>query len=448
MADDFHRISAAALRNRGLVKTSGHGPTWNAKITHAGLEYLKQVDGEDPPMPRQPNVSVTQQLVDEVIAAGGVMRVPRCDRHHPERVDYERRVQSAQRLGKVPDGKRFELSYDDTEIKIQLVDAPMASRVELAPVVIPERIGRYHKAAREFRDRSDRHEVSRDQLARATRIVHAIAAEAEHRGWTVSVSDEAMGRSGNGWTATKYGHVQLAVNGELFWLRLQEEGAHTRGPREQEVRHYRTVRDDDYFWRNRKVPRDPYDADCSGRLQLTLHASRGWVLRGRQSRFGDRHSWTLETRLPHLFREIEERIVELQQYDEANHIEAERKAEAARLAAEERARHWRQLMARAKQRLLEDHLAAHAQRQADAWRTAGALREYCNAVESAHGTDSGSAEWISWIRAHADRVDPLAESPRMPAPPAESGEALQRYLPDDWSAEGPEHDPRSHRSRW
>src|SRR5262245_29516390 len=71
------RISAAALRNRGLVRTSGHGATWKANITVAGTEYLQQVDGPNPPLSRQPNVSVTQQLVDDVIAAGGSLRAPR-----------------------------------------------------------------------------------------------------------------------------------------------------------------------------------------------------------------------------------------------------------------------------------------------------------------------------------------------------------------------------------
>jgi len=73
---DLHRISAAALRSRGLITTSGRGPTWTAKIVPAGTEYLKQVDWPEPPIPRQGNVSVTQQLVEAVIAAGGTLRVP------------------------------------------------------------------------------------------------------------------------------------------------------------------------------------------------------------------------------------------------------------------------------------------------------------------------------------------------------------------------------------
>jgi hypothetical protein len=75
--DNLHRISAAALRSRGLITVSGRGPTWRAKIAADGRDYLKSVDGPNPPIPRQANVSVTQQLVDQVVAAGGTLRVPR-----------------------------------------------------------------------------------------------------------------------------------------------------------------------------------------------------------------------------------------------------------------------------------------------------------------------------------------------------------------------------------
>jgi hypothetical protein len=195
MPDEFHRISAAALRGRGLVKTSGRGRTWKATITLAGREYLEKVDSSEPPIPRRPNVSVTQQLVDDVIAAGGVMRVPRRGWHDPDRVDYESRAQIAQRLGKVPDGKRLVLTYHQTELEIRLEDAAVPTRVDLTPVAVPNRIGRYHQAAREFRSRSDRHEISRDELPRTTRIVHAIAVEADRRGWKVSVPGEPKERT-------------------------------------------------------------------------------------------------------------------------------------------------------------------------------------------------------------------------------------------------------------
>jgi len=64
------RISAGALRNRGLLRTSGRGPTWKAAITDAGRDYLQQVDSPNAPLLRQLNISVTQRLVEDVIAAG------------------------------------------------------------------------------------------------------------------------------------------------------------------------------------------------------------------------------------------------------------------------------------------------------------------------------------------------------------------------------------------
>src|SRR3954452_16166386 len=77
MHNDFHRISAAALKRRALVRVSGHGASWRASITDDGREYVKRADSPEAPALRQANVSVTQQLVDDVIGGGGSLRVPR-----------------------------------------------------------------------------------------------------------------------------------------------------------------------------------------------------------------------------------------------------------------------------------------------------------------------------------------------------------------------------------
>jgi hypothetical protein len=113
--DVSHRISAAALRNRGFVTTSGRGPTWVARIAPAGTEYLEQVDGPNPPAPRQANVSVTQQLVNDLISAGGSLRVPRRNWHERGAVDYEKRARLAEQYGKVPAGKRLTISVVSPE---------------------------------------------------------------------------------------------------------------------------------------------------------------------------------------------------------------------------------------------------------------------------------------------------------------------------------------------
>src|SRR6266481_2579711 len=119
------RISAGALRNRGLVRTSGRGSTWKAAITAAGKEYLQQVGGPNPPLPRQPNVSVTQQLVDDVIEAGGSLRLPRKRWNETEGIDYERRARLAETYGKVPRGSRLIVkTVSAEELLIELLTEP------------------------------------------------------------------------------------------------------------------------------------------------------------------------------------------------------------------------------------------------------------------------------------------------------------------------------------
>jgi hypothetical protein len=443
--DDYYRISAAALRNRGLVKTSGRGPTWTATTTDAGREYLAKVDGPDPPIPREVNVSVTEQLVNDVVAAGGVLRVPRRGWYSADGVNYEHRARLAARHGKVPEGKRLTVTAIERELEIALVDAPGRSygRPELAPVPVPERIGRYHAAAREFRERSERHEVSRGQLPRATRIIHAIAVEADRRGWSARGASESKdGYGRDSWTGTKDGHLVIVVNDEVFILRLQEPAVRTRGPWEREVHHYRNVRRDSFFYRDRELPSGPYDARSSGQLVLELNPGAR-LHGGRQSRFVDRQSWTLEERLPHLFREIEERIIAAEHEAEDRRIAAQKAAEVAEREAEERRRRWRLLMDRAAERLLEDHRAAQLRQEASAWHEADRIRRYCDAAESAHGNCADTAEWLGWARAYAEALDPLTQPPRIPELAEVSLEELQPYFPSGWSA----HDPDEGRAR-
>jgi hypothetical protein len=207
----------------------------------------------------------------------------------------------------------------------------------LVPTPVPERVGRYHVAARAFRDRRERHEMARELLPRATRIVHAIAVEAVRRGWSATPVPDPEPRYGHSaWTGSRQGHLRITAQGQAFWLRLREEGVHTRGPWEEQVKRYRNVSRESFLYRDRDLPSGPYDADTSGRLKLELFGESSRMLRGRQSRWADPQLRTLE-RLSHLFREIQERIVEAARDAEERRIAAER--EAARREAVERERH-------------------------------------------------------------------------------------------------------------
>ena len=218
---------------------------------------------------------------------------------------------------------------------------------ELFPVPVPEKVARHHLAARQFRERSERHEVSRALIRRATRIIHVIASEAERRGWGVSVASEST-KGPLAWSAAKHGHLQITTEAEPFWLRLHEHGVHTRGPWNEEVEGYRNVSRDWSWYRDRELPSGPYDADSSGQLKLELFCAQPWIFSGRQSRWSDRQSWQLEHRLSHLFREIAERAVEAKRVAEEKRIAAERAAEDAKREAEERERQWHVLMEQAK----------------------------------------------------------------------------------------------------
>lgn len=430
MANLHHRISAASLRGRGLVKTRGKGPTWSAEITDAGREYLKGAAAPDAERPRQPSISVVQQLVDDVVAAGGALRVP-IKHYDREGVDYAHRAHLAERHGKVPPGKWLETErISDDELEIRLIDSAEgdteAART-LLPVEVPDQVGRYHEVARSFRDRKDQHAVSRSQLQRATRLVHVLALESEKRGWVVE--------AGAGPTA-----VTITTDEDTFHLHISEDGVRTRGAWEEEVDRYRHVAPGRFFHSDREYPTGPYDANATGRLEIAMSSARSWTYSGRQSRWGDRQSWILEERLPHLFREVEARRVHARRTEEQERIRAEKAAEQARIAAEERERRWHVLMDQARARLLDEHRATQLRAEADRWHEAEKLRRYCDALANAAGRHD--VEWIDWARAHADQIDPLSAAIEMPGPPDETIESLDRFMPDGWSAEGPEHGRR------
>lgn len=397
-------------------------------------------------------MSVSEQLVRDVIASGGALRVPRRGWYSADGVNYEHRVRLAARHGKVPDGKRLTVTPINRELEIALIDAPGRTyrRPELLPLPIPERTGRHHRAAREFRDRSERHEVSRAQLPRATRIIHAIASEAERRGWSAQASSASKNGYGReSWTGTKDGHLLIVAGEEIFTLRLQEKGVHTRGTWEREVRHYRNVRADSYFYGDRELPSGPYDAKADGQLVLELNPAAR-LYGGRQSRFADRRSWTLEERLPYLLREIEERIRDEEHQAEDRRLAAEQAAEVAQREAEERHRRWRLLMDQAAQRLEHGHRVAFLRRETEAWHEADRIRRYCDAAEATYGDRQDTAAWLAWARAHAARLDPLTQPPSTPELTEVSPEDLQPHLPEGWSAVGPEHcvPPKHPGARW
>jgi len=412
------RISAGALHNRGLVKTSGRGPTWTAVITDAGRDYLDSAAKPTAPAPRQANQSVTQALVNEVIAAGGTLQVPRQDYRRPGTPDYQRRAELAERYGNVPAGKQLVVKMlNRDELQIDLIDAPEGTYRTPQPVPVPQRVSQYHPVVQQFRTLSQRHEISRAALPRVLHVLHGLVTEAERRGYSVaSAPDTPDLRSYQAvWMGASNGHVVIGIEGYTGRLRIHEEGLPGR------AYHAPQTNSLIYGGGGRTVPSlREYEQGATGRLTISIVS--GFPERRRASSWSDRKSSSLEDKLPNVLCEIEIRAAE----------DRHRKRIAEQQAAE-RERAWETAMQIARERHAEHHRATALTEQVRAWRQATEIRAYCDAAQRQGASEDAAARWIAWARGYADSLDPLRGALSEPdAPTKVPPEQLRPFL-DGWN---------------
>lgn len=416
-----HRVSAAALKSRDLVKISGHGNSWCAEITARGTRFLQRLQAERPlrakpdrhsarSEPRQKPLSPTEQLIADLVAASGRLRVPYY--RSAGEADYQQRVLAARRFGKVPPGKCIRTEYVAGELEIRLEDAPTGTDVDALPVPVPKRLTSPHPVVKRFRDQTDHHEVSKAALGRSLRILQVIVTVAEQRGYEIENVEETKDRYGrSSWSGGNDGHLAITIRGHRYSLRIFEEKVPARGKWEREAR----WRVPGYYKELGVEPRiGRYDANGTGRLTISLDR---YGREGRQSSWGDRKSWTLEDKLPEVLRELEVRAAE-----------DDHRAEEARRREEERRRQWEIAMEHAKERFIEVHRAKGLREQVTAWLETKAAREYLEAVESEFSGNPDTDEWIEWIRTHIERIDPLRSAPAMPEVPEIRPEDLKPFL--------------------
>jgi hypothetical protein len=417
------RITAGALRNRGLITTNGKGSTWTGSITADGKDYLERVDGPNPPVPREPNRPASERLMDELIAAGGTLRVPRRDwqPHEKGRPDYERRATLAVERGLVPPGKQLFVGYQSGELLLELRDAPEGTPTVALPVPVPDRVGRYHPVVVDFRDHPERHEVSRAQLPRVCRLLQGLVVEAERRGFVVN--GPMVREAEPGWSrcsGSQEGHLRITVLDIPIILRVWEDGVVPRKPFPR------------YDYRlgsssRRRVP--AYDEGAKGTVRLAILAPRTQS-RG-QSSWADSRSTRLEDALPSALMAVEARAAE-----ERERLQAERQEEQRRIRA------WEQAKFQAREAFISHQRAEILDRQVAAWKRAAEIRGYCDAVDAAQPGNAEAAVWATWARAHAEQIDPLEMDLSLPDPPARiSSEDLRPFL-DGWSPYAPERDCR------
>lgn len=375
--DNGRRVSVAALRNRRLVTTKGSGPTWEAAITAGGKAYLEQVDSDKPPTPRA-SASVTEQLIADIVAAGGKLEIQTRSYGNPREPDYEQRAQAAIRHGRVPDGKRlFVRHVRHGLLELSLLDLP-AEIACVEAITVPARVSRYHAAARVVRESPGQLGLSRPVSSRAGRIVHALAISAASHGFTISAPDVSTPR---------YLRARSSHPGAFVFR---------KGTCDLPVR----------ITESSKEP---------GRPTLALER---WGSTGRPSSWGDRRSWQLEDKLTDVLREFLVRVAEHEDR------EAEKRRDAERRRIE-----WEEAMVVARERHAEACRSKVLLDEVHRWETAAKIRGYLEAIGRRFPEDPDAAAWIAWASNYAENLDPLSSRVALPpAPQDPSPEDLRPFL--------------------
>lgn len=368
MEGHLHKHIAIALQDRKLVKISKGGGTWRAIASDAGRHYVEHGSYPEglwtspqspprpvlsptapprhprPPTPAEPKSGtsgagpeitahasrrsdvppkrrpVTEQLIADVIAAGGELRVNADD----DKINYDQRVAAAIRHGKVPEGKLLIIERGKTwrDRIIRLQDPPEWMTAVLAPIPVSATLRKPHKVVAALKADEDLLQMTAQVRARACRLVQALVGEAERRGYTVRHNPRTSRTRRHHQPSD--GLLTVTISGHTFGVDLQQQFDRVEHvPTAGELR--RAERDSWY-----RIP--THDAKTSGRIAISITNGRQY----RQSTWSDGARSHLEGTLPQVLQELELR---------AGFAEQQRLANERKRAEEQR--QWEIAMARA-----------------------------------------------------------------------------------------------------
>ena len=349
-----------------------------------------------------------QGLIDAIGRAGGTLRV--ASPSDATRRAYRRAIYAAREAGSVPGGTRLVYSgRDHGDLVIRLaIEATAAPRDRYPRLTIPTDAVEPSKPLRRL---ASSLRVSPALLPRATRILQAIAAEADRRGYSLE-----PGPAGSTFS--------VRIGDDAFCFLLFEEDEVVAPPAVEEPGRRRRA------WQ--RVPPRP-SLHPSGRLALHL------VLGYRKRTWADRSRWGLESRLGDALAQAE-----------AFAREAVARREARRQEAQRRRDEWGQAVEGARRRYSEKLHHERIEAQLGRWRQARDLRDFSAAVAAVaeEAEEPGAAgrvrEWAVAVLREADRIDPLASIAELQtvAPGEPQPAELQPFMPSWLSAYGPPTDLR------
>jgi hypothetical protein len=415
------KISAASLHGRGLATVKGAGATWKASITPAGRAWL-----EAHPTTVAEAVGGPEGLIARVLAAKGRLAI---GGDAEAKAAHEELVRLSHHAASRPRGWRLEVknagSWAEPAYEVALV-RHFEDLVEERPVPVPTRLTQFHPSVRAYLDDRDRQMVSREHLARAGRILQAIADEAPRRGVElISPGSAGLPRLVDAYGTRDPGrsHLTLCAHAGSYSIRIQEVSAPSKTPVRRRPWGQRSTR---AAWLDDRQ----FEFVSTGVLELVVEGpgmrySGGYRIRDSATR-------TLDERLPRVFRRIE-----------VHRLEAEHLAQERERAAAERRRRWEAAMAAARARYDEQARWEAFEGSSNAWHAIRRHRAFLAAAREAAGALDGRRRdelvaHLDFAERRLDEADPLGSPdvllPRVRAPKPDD---LKPYL-DGWSPHGPD----------
>lgn len=426
--DFTYKHVAIALQSRRLVEVSKRSGDWSAAILPPGVHYLayggyppghwatrktrtlathtdhatRMVPPREPRPPRPAvtcppdGLTPTRKLLKDIIDAGGILERDISD----DNTSYPSLVGIINRRKMAPHGQEvIMLSGGKYHHRIFRLSSVSDWRTQPpSETVAAERIGRWHPVVATLRSEKRLDSLDKPLRDRAFRLLHAMAREAEARGYSVRLPN----RNSHGYvedSSRLIGDLIIeleAIRCSVDIWQPKDRVAHTPTPAELE-------RAKQYSWD--RPPR--YDYVSADRLSIALDTS---------SRYSSKITWPetktlpLELRLPDVMTTFERWAV-----IDAECKEAERLAEIERQAIREEAERLAEIQH------AENVRAETLRSQHAAWREASQLREFLEAMTAAvDGISAGAGrdaavEWRDWCRRYIDTVDPLSRPLTMPA---------------------------------
>jgi hypothetical protein len=446
------RTSARGLQSRRLVTVSRHGGMWRAAITEAGRFYLQHGYHPDHPDRREtdpsenasapridrarptPATGVLDQaaaLIERLHAEGGTLTI-----ESPEddtRALYRRIIHAAKQHMLVPAGFQLKHTGRGTgDLIIRLSEDSVAdetgwNRIRLNTRRVTSDPSLLFQAIE--KDPANLN-VTESSLPRALDLIRSLAAEARLRGHRLGVN-----------TKTKHPRLYLQIGDDRRAVNLREEY--------DSVRHVPTKDEQRELRRNPWARIPEYDQMPSGRLRLEVSKAG----HDQHDRWTDDTRMPLETRLPRVIRDVEATVAaEEEARQEARRRHEEYLAEQQRKEEEQRLQ-WQATLDQARPKATEAMRRKAFRAAYDAWVAAEEMRAFCDALAQAAspeddpGVASNRANWTSWARAAADRIDPTAGDTGLTAVPFDAApepDDLRPYI-GDWSPHQPRREYRYER---